>query len=87
MKTRLAKKIFNSSNCYWVSKCIITRDTRFIKAWKILSKKAKKLSIITNVPVRCTTCEWELWVEEDNDIYRGCPKNCLCYNHWEPRDF
>lgn len=86
MKTRLAKKIFNSNNCYWISKNIVTNDVRFAKACRILKRKAKKLATLANVPLRCSTCEWEHWVEEDNDIYRDCPKNCLCFNHWKLRD-
>lgn len=86
MKARLAKKIFNSCNCYWVHKCFVTDDTRLAKACRILKRKAKKLAALANVPLRCSTCEWEHWVEEDNDIYRDCPKNCLCFNHWKLRD-
>lgn len=85
MKARLAKKIFNSNSCYWISKSIVTNDIRVAKASRILKRKAKKLAALANVPLRCSTCEWEHWVEEDNDIYRDCQKNCLCYNHWEPR--
>lgn len=86
MKARLAKKIFNNNNCYWISKSIVTNDVRFAKACRILKRKAKKLAALANVPLRCSTCEWEHWVEEDNDIYRDCPKNCLCFNHWKLRD-
>lgn len=86
MKTRLAKKIFNSNNCYWVSKCIITNDVRFAKASRILKRKAKKLAALADVSLRCSTCKWDDWVEEDGDIYHDCPMNCLCYNHWEPRN-
>ena len=86
MKTRLAKKIFSSSNCYWISKNIVTNDVRFAKACRILKRKAKKLAALANVPLRCSTCEWEHWVEENNDIYRDCPKNCLYFNHWKLRD-
>lgn len=86
MKARLAKKIFNSSNCYWTFKCVVTKDTRLTKASRILKRKAKKLAALANVPLRCSTCEWEYWVEEEGDIYRDCPKNCLCFNHWKLRN-
>ena len=86
MKVRLAKKIFNNSNCYWVHKCITTDDVRFVKACKILRRKAKKLAALANVPLRCSTCKWDDWVEEDGDIYHDCPMNCLCYNHWQLMD-
>lgn len=86
MKARLAKKIFNSSNCYWTFKCVVTKDTRLTKASRILKRKAKKLATLANVPLRCSTCEWEHWVEEDNDIYRDCQKNCICCNHWKLRN-
>lgn len=85
MKARLAKKIFNSNNCYWISKNIVTNDVRFAKACRILKRKAKKLAALANVPLRCSTCEWEHWIEEDGDIYRDCPMNCLYYNHWKLR--
>lgn len=49
MKTRLAKKIFSSSNCYWISKNIVTNDVRFAKACRILKRKAKKLAALANV--------------------------------------
>lgn len=51
----------------------------------LLKEKSKKLAALANVPLRCSTCEWEHWVEEDSDIYHDCPKNCLCFNHWELR--
>lgn len=57
MKTRLAKKIFSSSNCYWISKSIVTNDIRVAKASKILKRKAKKLAALAKVPLRCSTCE------------------------------
>lgn len=86
MKVRLAKKIFNSSNCYWVHKCIVTNDVRFVKACKILRRKAKKLATLADVPLNCSTCKWEHWVEEDGDIYHNCPMSCSCYNHWQLMD-
>lgn len=86
MKARLAKKIFNSSNCYWTFKCVVTKNTRLTKASRILKRKAKKLATLANVPLRCSTCKWDGWVEEDGDIYHDCPMNCLCYNHWQLRN-
>nr|DAM84425.1 MAG TPA: hypothetical protein [Caudoviricetes sp.] len=86
MKARLAKKIFNSSNCYWTFKCVVTKDTRLTKASRILKRKAKKLAALANVPLRCSTCKWDDWVEEDGDIYHDCPMNCLYYNHWQLMD-
>lgn len=86
MKARSAKKIFNSSNCYWTFKCVVTKDTRLTKASRILKRKARKLATLANVPLRCSTCKWDDWVEEDGDTYHDCPMNCLCYNHWQLRN-